>query len=480
MSGNLGVKLNEAFAAPKSAERDYVSPGFSYIDFSHAFPHRILGDKENHPWVFLRREIGHGWYVDERNPLMGFASVDESSVLHTLALTIPNAEALEIGCHRGWSTAHLAAGVKTLDVVDPVLVDAGHCADVEASLGRAQVKDKVTLYGAPSPAIVNDLLKQRGRPWSFIFVDGDHEPDGPLWDAQTVANCAARDAIIVFHDLASPVVAEGLAYLRSLGWSCMVYQTMQIMGVAWRGDVKLPVHIPDPEEKWALPDHLRTFLVSGETPAAYSARLQNFFLDFTSHDHFARARAPLPMGLPTRDALPTDVRSLQEQLRAKHSEQSSAKWDSIIAELSALLTKERLRADHFSSELDEERTRSKDLATNGQLAEELASRRAAELEKRHAEYQATLNQLQRANEELTGVQTEYEAARNQLQRANEELAGVQTEYEKVKSELNDRSVQLQLSLTNGRAESERRSELETLLQSRRFLFQRLLKRLAGG
>jgi hypothetical protein len=467
MTTNLSVKLNEAFAHTQKPGRDYVSPGFTCRDFAEAFPHRIAGDKQNHPWVFLRREVDHGWYVDDRNPLMGFLSVDESSILHTLALAMPQCEALEIGCHRGWSTAHLAAGVKTLDVVDPVLADAAHMADVESSLARAGVRDQCNLYGATSPAKVLELLKERGRPWSFIFVDGDHEPDGPLWDAQTVANCATRDAIIVFHDLASPVVAEGLAYLRSLGWSCMVFQTMQIMGVAWRGNVKIPVHIPDPKVSWTLPDHLRTFMVSGETPAAYAQRLQKFFMDFTSHDPYARAKAPLLMGMPTQNALPTDVRKLQEELQAARDEASATKRTAVLDELSTLLTAERARADELESRLAAEiENRAAELKNLTDQSEKLSADGLHSI-KRSAELEAW-------TWELTQKIKEKDEALEQLQA---QMADIEARYHSASNALEEKSAVADTAKKQTEAYAELHARLESLLKSRRFLTRKLAARM---
>ncbi len=43
----------------------------------------------------------------------------------------------------------------------------------------------------------------------------------------------------------------------------MVYQTMQIMGVAWRGNVEPVRHQPDPKIEWRLPEHLQHYSVSG-------------------------------------------------------------------------------------------------------------------------------------------------------------------------------------------------------------------------
>ena len=68
----------------------------------------------------------------------------------------------------------------------------------------------------------------------------------PLNDAKVCERYAEADALILFHDLASPDVAQGLNYLAGKGWNTMVYNTMQIMGVAWRGDVEPIAHIPEP------------------------------------------------------------------------------------------------------------------------------------------------------------------------------------------------------------------------------------------
>ncbi len=67
---------------------------------------------------------------------------------------------------------------------------------------------------------------------------------------------------MLFHDLASPEVAEGLDHLRDQGWNTMIYQTVQIMGVAWRGTARPLQHVPDPTIAWSLPDHLAGYHVS--------------------------------------------------------------------------------------------------------------------------------------------------------------------------------------------------------------------------
>jgi hypothetical protein len=73
--------------------------------------------------------------------------------------------------------------------------------------------------------------------------------------------------MVLFHDLASPDVAQGLEYFRRQGWQIRVYDTMQIMGVAWRGNVRPIVHRPDPSIRWVTPTHLGQFAPRHVNPA---------------------------------------------------------------------------------------------------------------------------------------------------------------------------------------------------------------------
>jgi hypothetical protein len=171
------------------------------------------------------------------------------------------------------STAHIALGCGKLDVIDPVLADEGFAADVKASLDRAGVLDRITLHFAPSPEEVDTLSRRSGQRWAFAFIDGNHEDDHPARDAEMVARYAAADAIVLFHDLLSPDVARVLGCFRAAGWHTMIYQTAQVMGVAWRGAVEPVRHFADPVQPWWLPPHLATYRISGEPPDRRVERL---------------------------------------------------------------------------------------------------------------------------------------------------------------------------------------------------------------
>lgn len=242
---------------------DYVSPGFATIKPDRYFPNMIIGDTSCCPWRYLRREVPHNWYADKRHPSVGFLNRDEAHILYNTALRFKGKRALEIGCWLGWSACHLALAGVELDVIDPLLERPDFYESVSGSLQAANVLNSVRLVPGYSPQKVEELAVQFQRQWSLIFIDGNHETSGPLNDAIICEKFVHEDALILFHDLASPAVAQGLDYLRERGWKTMIYQTMQIMGVAWRGNVEPVIHQPDPNISWQLPEHLQNYSVSG-------------------------------------------------------------------------------------------------------------------------------------------------------------------------------------------------------------------------
>jgi hypothetical protein len=238
---------------------DYVSPGLRTIWPDQAFPHMVEGDPDTCGWPWLRTRTPHRWCIDRRYPAIGFVSRDEAAILHTGALPFRGRRGLEIGCWQGWSACHIAAAGVKLDILDPILGNPTFRPTIEASFRRAGVIDTVFLHAASSPDAVATLAEANGEPWSFFFIDGDHEGDAVLNDTIACVAHAAADCLILFHDLVSPDVARGLEWLRSHGWHTRVYHTSQIMAAAWRGAVKPPDHTPDPRLVTVLgvPDHVR-------------------------------------------------------------------------------------------------------------------------------------------------------------------------------------------------------------------------------
>ncbi|WP_448266667.1 class I SAM-dependent methyltransferase [Nostoc sp. DSM 114159] len=257
------ANTNEVVQNISLSSWDYISPEFEIVHPDSAFPNMIIGDINNCYWSYLRRDIPHKWYVDIDEPFIGFLNRDEAHILYNTALRFAGKKALEIGCLRGWSACHLALGGVELDVIDPFLAREDVYESVSNSLRLANVLDSVNLVAGYSPQRVEELAKELQHKWSLIFIDGDHEAPAPLNDTIVCEPLAEDDALILFHDLTSPDVAQGLDYLKEKGWNTIIYQTMQIMGAAWRGNVKPVKHQPDPKIHWNLPKHLEHYSVSG-------------------------------------------------------------------------------------------------------------------------------------------------------------------------------------------------------------------------
>jgi glycosyltransferase involved in cell wall biosynthesis/predicted O-methyltransferase YrrM len=267
--------LNDILTAIDGASlpsADYVSPGLSVVVPDRHFPNITLGDVHSHPWPYLRRQAPHAWYVDRRFPQMGVLNRDEAAILHNIALDFAGQRALEIGGYVGWSTCHLALAQVEVDVVDPLFADPAIVQSAQQSLKAAGVLKQVSLHAGRSPEAVEELARNRGVRWSLFFVDGNHAGHAPVEDVQACSLHASEDAAIVLHDLAAPEVAAALNYLRERGWKTALYQTMQVMGIAYRGKVAPVPHRPDPTVAWSLPEHLGDFEVVGEPFPAIEGR----------------------------------------------------------------------------------------------------------------------------------------------------------------------------------------------------------------
>jgi predicted O-methyltransferase YrrM len=231
---------------------DYISPGLvTAYDADRFFPDRIEGDPKLVPWEHMRKNDPHKWYCDRSMPTAGFINADETAILYNTALQFAGKPGLEIGVLFGWSTWHLVNAGVQLTTVDPLLRNK-LCWEKVTSAVPAE---EVTWLAEESPAAI---YRRGTRKWNFIFIDANHDAPHPLLDTVAAERQAADDALIMFHDIIAPDVFDAVRYLMWKGWRILLYNTSQIMAVAWRGNVEPIHHWADPAIKaLRLPAHLQ-------------------------------------------------------------------------------------------------------------------------------------------------------------------------------------------------------------------------------
>lgn len=248
---------------------DYFPPGTDAPNLTGLFPDAQPQNPWDVPWPYLRPEVPHLWRTDSRNDTpytIGNASVEEAVCLYALARQFEGKRGLEIGSHFGWTASHLVAAGLQLDCVDPEFLREVRFKLVSESLDKVSGIGNYRLWGGYSPDILPEVRESKPEPWSFAFIDGRHDGTAPADDARGVLPFLAPDAVVVFHDLTVPDVEAGLDVFRKAGFSTRLFNTMQILGVAWRGDVTIFDHVADRNIAPITLDHLLKHLPGWKEP----------------------------------------------------------------------------------------------------------------------------------------------------------------------------------------------------------------------
>lgn len=260
-TGRGFVKSDDATAI--DIERyDRVPKGYGDPKLLALFPDASVIDPRRMSWKYMRPEVPHIFRVDRRgSPGIGNASYEEACCLYTLASQFRGKRGLEVGTHLGWTGAHLLAAGLRMDFVDPAIANAERAKMLVTSFDAVPNRVSYKMYAQPSPQSIEPIFREgNSELWSFAFIDGNHDGDAPMFDAKAVLPFMADDSCVMFHDLTSPHVAAGLQVFQEAGWNIEVFQTMQILGVASRGQVVIPPFQKDNNVPKVLPSHLKRFL----------------------------------------------------------------------------------------------------------------------------------------------------------------------------------------------------------------------------
>lgn len=192
-------------------------------------------------------------------PGCGYATHDEAAIIS--ACVLPGSNALEIGSHTGWTTAHIALRAHQLTALDPEYGSASFNLTKDHELFLHRTKNNlarmkkihhdstctIALYGEKSQDFIARYAAEK---FDFVFIDGEHEPPFPENDAKLVLPHLADNAVVVFHDFMGWPVQMGVKYLVSQGFRFRFYKTPQFLAVCWRGMFVPPDHTPDPLFDW--------------------------------------------------------------------------------------------------------------------------------------------------------------------------------------------------------------------------------------
>lgn len=244
------------------ARYDYLPPGMIDPQLSRLFPYAEAVNPWAIHWPFLRPAVPHVFRADSRNKdgvPIGNATYEEAVCIHTIATQFAGLRGLEIGTHFGWTSAHLHAAGLRLDLVDPAFSKQDRIAEIREVLDAISNDMPYQIWPGFSPESISEIYAQSSEPWSLVFIDGDHEGEAPLRDAEAVIKYCAKDAVVIFHDMTSPFVSAGLSVFKAAGWQVGLYNTMQVLGIAWRGNVLVPRHLADPNTLALFQPHLEQF-----------------------------------------------------------------------------------------------------------------------------------------------------------------------------------------------------------------------------
>ena len=261
-----GLVKNRKDGSAEIPRYDYIPRGWADPELLPLFSNVVIKNPWEVKWPYLRARVPHIYRGDARDKMpyfTGYCSYEEALFLYQMASGLAGRRGLEIGSHFGWTGAHLLAGGLEMDFVDPAFAESQRVKDVKEVFDRVSEGRRAELWGRRSPEAIPEVRAAGGgEPFAFVFIDGDHSGDAPRLDAEAVLPNCADDAVVMFHDMTSPFVAKGLEVFSDAGWDCQLLNTMQIMGIARRGNIVLPHHECDQNVPAPSMPHLARYPVT--------------------------------------------------------------------------------------------------------------------------------------------------------------------------------------------------------------------------
>lgn len=176
----------------------------------------------------------------------GFWTRSEAAILYNVAKQV-GGYFLDIGCHTGWTSAHIAAARCLVMAIDPML-----CVGEFAARFAENTKEFLGPTFRCFAGRSDQFFDKAGpaRLYDGVVIDGDHDRPWPVTDAQNAAKHLKERGVILLHDFWGAPVQEGVTWLMDNGFNTRIYNTPHGVALCWRGDFTPPDHHHDPRVPW--------------------------------------------------------------------------------------------------------------------------------------------------------------------------------------------------------------------------------------
>lgn len=180
----------------------------------------------------------------------GFLTHDEAAILYQTANRI-GGDWIDVGCHTGWTAAHILMAGCRVSAVDNMLVVDDFARRLSDNLFDLPLRPVPLGHFAMNS---DDFFASTDPEWrvSGVMIDGNHDAPCPLLDAQNSLAHLKETGVIVFHDFWGRPIRQAVEFLIGAGLKCRIYNTPAGMAVCWRGDFTPVEHTPDPAIQWEL------------------------------------------------------------------------------------------------------------------------------------------------------------------------------------------------------------------------------------
>jgi SAM-dependent methyltransferase len=184
----------------------------------------------------------------------GLWTMDEAAILFTVAEAVGGSW-LDLGCHTGWTSAHIAAADCQVTAVDNMLPVPEFYARFRENVKQWNIE---TFAGTTAEFFAADRTPKMAvypevpEPMRFsgVVIDADHEHPWPLYDARNAMKHLEDRGAVLFHDFIGRPVRIAVEYLISGGFHCRIFWTPHMVACCWRGNIDIPEYVPQANIDW--------------------------------------------------------------------------------------------------------------------------------------------------------------------------------------------------------------------------------------